>query len=177
MNRLFGFILNFGIAVALACFFLCSPAHSSPTFNPQITTDDFFQLGVEKLLHSNYREAIQNFSKTIEQNNKIGAAYSNRCLAYLQLKEYQNAIADCNEALNFTPKNVEAYLNRGLAHYKQGEYQAAIADNNQVIALNPHDFRAYYNRGMVYTMFENYQQAISDYNKALTETPQISRST
>ncbi|MEH2245257.1 tetratricopeptide repeat protein [Nostoc sp.] len=181
MSRFYRFMLNFGIAVALACFFLASPAYSLSTSDTQIAEGDLFKLGIEKIQHGSYPEAIQDFTEAIKLKNDFSSAYSNRCLAYLQLGDYQNAIADCNQALKFTPNNVEAHLNRGLAYYRQGDYQAAMptagyayADDNQVIALKPHDFRAYYNRGVARGMLGNHQQAISDYNLVLINIPQSS---
>ncbi|MBD6619880.1 tetratricopeptide repeat protein [Komarekiella sp. 'clone 1'] len=174
MTRFYRFILNFGIAVVLVCLFLTSPAYSLSTSDAKIPEGDLFKLGIEKMRHGSYPEAIQDFTKAIKLKKDFAVAYSNRCLAYLQLEDYQNAIADCNQALKFTPNNVEAHLNRGLAYYRQGDYQAAIADDNQVIALKPNDFRAYYNRGLAHAALDNYPQAISDYNLALTNIPQTS---
>ncbi|QMS86526.1 tetratricopeptide repeat protein (plasmid) [Nostoc edaphicum CCNP1411] len=174
MSRFYRFILNFGIAVVLVCLFLTSPAYSLAASDAKIPEGDLFKLGIEKMRHGSYPEAIQDFTEVIKLKKDFAVAYSNRCLAYLQLEDYQNAIADCNQTLKLTPNNVEAHLNRGLAYYRQGDYQAAIADNNQVIALKPNDFRAYYNRGIVRGMLGNHQQAISDYNLALTNIPQSS---
>lgn len=172
MNRFYRFMLNVSIAVALTCFFLASPAYSLTTPRSQMAASDFFKLGVEKMLRGNYQEAIPDFTQAIQLKNDFAAAYSNRCLANLQLQDYQNAITDCNQAIEKAPKNAEAYLHRGLAHYRIGDYSAAIADNNQAIALKRYDFRAYYNRGVASAMLGNYQQAIADYNLALSQIPQ-----
>ncbi|MBW4672561.1 MAG: tetratricopeptide repeat protein [Desmonostoc geniculatum HA4340-LM1] len=174
MSRFYRFMLNFSIVFALVCIFIASPAYSLPTASTEITAGDFFKLGIEEMQHGSYTEAIEDFTEAIKLRNDFGSAYSDRCLAYLELKDYQNAIADCNQALNFTPDNVQARLNRGLAYYRQGDYQAAIADYNQTIALKPNNFRAYYNRGVARTILGNYQQAISDYELALTNIPQTS---
>ncbi|MFL9455178.1 tetratricopeptide repeat protein [Tolypothrix campylonemoides VB511288_2] len=173
-NQCFRFILNFSIAVGFVCFFLTLPAYPSPAPNIQMTAGDFFKLGVEKMLDSNYRLAVKDFTEAIQLRSHFTAAYSNRCLANLQLGDYQNAIADCDRAIEFAPNNAEPYLNRGLARYRLGHYQAAIADNDRAIALQPNNFKAYYNRGVASAMLGNYQQAISDYNLALTQIPQTS---
>ncbi len=174
MSRFYRFMLNFGIAFALVCIFIASPGYSLPNASTEITVKDFFKLGIEKMQHGSYGEAIENFTEAIKLRNDFTWAYNHRCLAYLKVKDYQNAIADCNQALNFTPNNVEAYLNRGLAYYRQGNYQAAIADYNQAIALKPNNFRSYYNRGVARSMLGNHQQAISDYQLALTNIPETS---
>jgi tetratricopeptide (TPR) repeat protein len=171
MDRFYRLIRNFGIAIALLCFF-ASPAYPSTISHP-MSGGDFFKLGLQNILQGNYQQAIQDMTQAIQLKSNFAAAYSNRCLAELQIKEYQNAIADCNNAIHFAPNNVEAYLNRGLAYYRQGNYQNAIADDNQAIALKPHDFRAYYNRGVASAMLGNYRQAIGDYNLALSQIPQF----
>jgi len=174
MGREKRFILNFGIAVVLACFFLTPPAYPSTTSSLQMTGTDFFKLGVEKMLSGEYQNAIQDFTQALQLKSNSVAAYNNRCLAYLQIQDYQNAIADCNQAIEKASNNTEAYLNRGLAHYRQGDYSDAIADNNQVLSLKPYDFRAYYNRGLANAMLGNHQQAIADYNLALSQISQYS---
>ena len=169
MNCCYRFAINFIVIVAINCFFIISPVHSLPSSH-QVTISEFLQMGVQNIQLGNYQQAIKNFTQAIELKSNSGAAYSNRCLAYLQLEEYHNAIADCTVALNFVPDNTEAYLNRGLAQYRLGNYQAAILDNNRAIQIKPHDFRAYYNRGIVNAALKNHQGAIQDYNLALTQT-------
>ncbi len=162
LSVIFAFIFSFGTTAA----------HSSPISNAEITGNEFFKLGVDNILHSNYQQAIENLTQAIQLQSHLGKAYSDRCLAYLQLQDYHQAIADCNQAINFAPNNVEAYLNRGLANYRQKYFSAAIADYNQAIALKPHEFRAYYNRALAHAAKGNYSEAIFDYNLSLTQISQ-----
>ncbi|KAB8332660.1 tetratricopeptide repeat protein [Scytonema tolypothrichoides VB-61278] len=169
LNRCFRFMLDFGVAVALAYLLLISPIHLSATARTQVTSDDFFKMGVKNVLNDNYQEAIKDFTQAIEHQSSFAAAYSNRCFAYLQLEDYQKAVTDCNQAIKNAPDSAEAYVNRGLAYYRQGNYLAAIADNTQAISLKPYDFQAYYNRGIANAMLGNHQQAIANYNSALSQ--------
>ncbi len=157
--------------IVFVCAFLAPSANSSLLAETQITARDFFKLGVNEMHKDSYQKAIENFSLAIQMQSDFIVAYSNRCLAYLQIQDYHQAIADCTQALNLAPDNVEAYLNRGLAQYRKGNYLDALADYNQVIALKPDDFRAYYNRGIALAGDGNYSQAIIDYNQALTKIP------
>ncbi|ARV57292.1 hypothetical protein BZZ01_00435 [Nostocales cyanobacterium HT-58-2] len=172
MNRLNRFILSFSIVVALTCFLPVLPTHSLPVIDTQVTARDFFKVGVEKILHGNYQQAIKDLTQAIQINADFDTAYSNRCLGYLELQDYHNAIADCTQVINLAPNNAQAYLNRGLAHYRLGDYRAAIADNNEAIRLKHYDFRAYYNRGIASAGIGNYSDAIADYNRALSVIPQ-----
>lgn len=172
MSRCYRFIINFCLVITFTCLLFTAPAYSLPTVKASTPADVFLQSGIRKLLHGNYAAAITDLTKAIALQQDLASAYSDRCLAYLNLADYHHAIADCDQALHFSPHSVEAYMNRGLAYYRLGNYDQAIADNNHVIALQPHDFRAYYNRGIAYASRGNHQQAISDYNLALMNAPQ-----
>ncbi|WP_088241245.1 tetratricopeptide repeat protein [Calothrix rhizosoleniae] len=173
MHRCYRFIGTLIIAVILSCCVMAPIANAAPIDTKQITVSDVFKLGVEKMWQGDYQGAIAEFTQAIQIKGNFASAYSNRCLAYLQLQDYQNAVSDCTQAIKISPDNTEAYLNRGLAYSRQGNYQAAIADNNQVIAIHPQEFRAYYNRGVANAYLGNHQQATKDYNLALSYNQQI----
>jgi len=173
MNRCHRFICAWIIAVILSCCVLAPVANAGSIPTKQITASDGFKLGVEKMLQGDYQGAIAEFTQAIQIQSNFANAYSNRCLAYLQLQDYQNAVSDCTQAIKISPKNTEAYLNRGLAYLMQGNYQAAIADNARIIAIQPQDFRAYYNRGIANAYLGNHQQAAKDYNLALSHNHKI----
>ncbi len=164
--------LFLSVLIAFLLIFSTPNAHSLPLLTAQNTSSEFLSLGVNQMKRGNYNEAIENFNQAIQLQSEFAVAYSDRCLAYLQLQDYHQAIADCTQAINLATNNVESYLNRGLAHYRQGNYQAAIANYNQAIALRPDDFRAYYNRGLAHTGEGNYLEAVVNYNLALTQIPQ-----
>ncbi|MEH1965148.1 tetratricopeptide repeat protein [Nostoc sp.] len=164
------------LIIALTFVFLTPSAHSLPISiaHTQITASDFLGLGVDKMRRGNYQEAIENFNQAIELEKDFAVAYSDRCLAYLQLQDYHQAVTDCTQAINFAPDNFEAYLNRGLALYRQGDYPAAIVDHNRAVTLKPYDFRAYYNRALARAGEGKDSEAILDFNLALTQIPQRS---
>ena len=166
--------LFLSVVIALPLTFLTLPAHSAPISITQITGADFLELGIDKMRQGNYQEAIENFNQAIDVEKDFAVAYSDRCLAYLQLQDYHQAVTDCTQAINFAPDNSEAYLNRGVAHYRQRDYQAAIVDLNRAVALKPSDFRAYYNRGLARAGDGKDSEAILDFNLALTQIPRIS---
>jgi tetratricopeptide (TPR) repeat protein len=159
-------------AIAVLTFTCCTnAANALPISDSQTTAQEFFQLGVDEIHRSNYQQAIADLNQAIQLQSDFGQAYSDRCLAYLQLQEYHQAIADCTVAINLSPQNAEAYLNRGLANYRQKDYLAAIADDRQAIALKPDEFRGYYNLALAYAAQGNYSEAIGDYNVALSQIP------
>ena len=133
-----------------------------------INISDTFNAGVNNLRQQSYQQALVDFTQVIEnQDNLVGAAYSNRCLVNLQLQNNNTAEADCLTAIKYDSDNLEAYLNLGLAYYRQGEYKQAIAQFQEIINRDEGDFRVYYNRGLAYLALSNHQPAIADFQTAL----------
>lgn len=131
-------------------------------------TSAIFNSALDYVRQENYPQALVYFTKVIERNDSLaGAAYSNRCLANLQLQHYVAAETDCTVAVRYNSNNVEGYLNLGLALHLEGKHRQAITQYQQVIQLDRHDYRAYYNRGLAHFALADHPQAIVDYNLAL----------
>ncbi|MBR8827460.1 MAG: tetratricopeptide repeat protein [Gomphosphaeria aponina SAG 52.96 = DSM 107014] len=128
-------------------------------------TQDFLKLGVLETRNGNYAAAWLNFTQAIEEEQNLGAAYSNRCLVNIYLENYWAAKADCTLALTFGANS--AYFHRGLAHYRLGEYEAALENYHEFMEDKPYDERGYYNRGLVYLSLGKNEEAIADFNQAL----------
>ena len=170
MSRLYRILISFWLVVGFFLQMTTLPALAAAIPIAQTSAKDFLKLGVKKITAEDLKQASVNFTQAIELDSELAAAYSNRCLVYIELGKYEQAAMDCTQALQLNPKNAESYLNRGLAYYRQGHYLDAIADYNQTIKLNPADYRAYYNRGLAYFEQKDYEQALSDYNRALHYT-------
>lgn len=171
MSRLYKILISLAIVIAILILPINGQAFAAPASIPKISVSaqDFFLLGVNNTSLGNLKQAVENFTQAIALDANMPAAYSNRCLVYMQLGDYQQAQEDCTKSLQLNPKNTEVYLNRGLVYQRQKQYQAAIWDYNQVIELKPHDLRGYYNRGLTYFELQNYQQALFDYNQAISQ--------
>lgn len=169
MSIFYKILISFSIVIAILILPITGQVFATPISSPQISAEDFFLLGVNNTSLGNLKQAVENFTKAIALDANMSAAYSNRCLVYMQLGDYQQAQEDCTKSLQLNPKNTEVYLNRGLAYQRQKQYQAAIADYNQAIQLKPHDLRGYYNRGLTHFELQNYQQALFDYNQAINQ--------
>jgi tetratricopeptide (TPR) repeat protein len=69
----------------------------------------------------NYRQAIDDFSRTIEIKPGFAEAYNNRGTAYSALGDYRQAIEDYGRALEIKPGYADVYFNRGAVYLKQGD--------------------------------------------------------
>jgi tetratricopeptide (TPR) repeat protein len=174
MTHLYRILFSFGIVVALTVLPMMAKAQAATVAIAPMDATEFFKLGVEETRSEKYEQAIADFTQAIELDADFAAAYSNRCLVYLQLGDYTKAADDCTTSLQLNPDNTEAYLNRGLAYYRLGNYQSAISEYAQVIEHDSNDFRAYYNRGLARFELKDYERAIADYNQALRENHQRS---
>ncbi|CAN1209161.1 tetratricopeptide repeat protein [Tumidithrix helvetica PCC 7403] len=166
MQRIDRLLRITGILWVVICLLLFAP--SDRFFNQSAAAAmSPFQQAVEQMQLGNYQAAIAGFNHAIALETNLSAAYSNRCLAYLQTAQYQNAVVDCTQAQKINPQNPEAYLNRGLSYYRLKRYEKAIADYDRLLQLIPSDFRAAYNRGLAKFELGHYREAISDYDRSL----------
>jgi tetratricopeptide (TPR) repeat protein len=172
MSWFYRFLLNFSMAIAIVFLPITEQAKAVAYNVVPLSAIQSFDLGVDELKSDRYRKALKYFTQAIEQDANLAAAYSNRCLVYLQLNEPAKSIEDCTAALQLNPENTEAYLNRGLAYYRQGNYPAAISEYNQIIERQSSDLRAYYNRGLARFELKDYEGAIADYNQGLEQSLQ-----
>ncbi|MEA5532468.1 tetratricopeptide repeat protein [Crocosphaera sp. XPORK-15E] len=154
------------LVTVLFCVGFSSQANSDLSQTSQ--SSQLFYQGVIHLNQENYQQAILNFTKVIDEDNPlIAAAYTNRCLAHLQLNNNQSAKQDCTEALSLNSENIEAYLNQGMANYRLGNFSDSLAAYKEVIKRDQNDYRAYYNQALVYFQLKDYERALEGYEKAL----------
>ena len=119
----------------------------------------YYKTGFESLDKNNFKDAIENFTKSIdilkdlpkdEENEKLlRELFYNRGNCKDELKEYSEAIDNYNLAIEYGGENKDEseFLNRGLAKFEMGFYEDAINDYNQVIEINPKNAKAYFGRG------------------------------
>ena len=93
-----------------------------------------FNIGIIKLNLKRYEEAIYNFYKTIELNNKNEYAYLLMVFAKINLKKYIESMNYINKAIELNNNRYWYYL-RFLSKINLGEYNEAINDINNFIEL------------------------------------------
>lgn len=75
-----------------------------------------------------FREALQNFNKSLELCPHHVRAYYNRSTVWEEMREWDKAIADYNEILSINPEVYDAYYFRSKCHSKTSHRAEAIAD-------------------------------------------------
>ena len=103
----------------------------------------------------------------------LSAAYTNRGIAYGNLRKVKLAIADFSEAIRLDDTSALPYYNRGNAHYDDDKIDLALADFTAAIAREPEFPLAYYNRGLILEKRGQRDGCIADYRKALMLDPSL----
>lgn len=144
---------------------------SSPTKAP-VTADEYLSRGSDRVDRGNRKGAIEDFTKAIELNPRMIAAYHQRGFQHFEAAAYDLAIADFNKVVELDPKDAVAFLNRGRAFEEKGELDAALADLNTYIRLDEKSVSGYVIRADILAQKGKHQSAIYDLNTAIEIDPQ-----
>lgn len=94
--------------------------------------------GVELFRNRRYKEAIEAFTRLIQEQPENEASIRNNIgLCYIQLKEYDNAEKELLRALSIDKNYEKAYYNLGVLYEKKQDTKKAMEFYKKVISLNP----------------------------------------
>ena len=125
---------------------------------------DYFNLGLKSSIT---RTKIEYFSKALELNPKLAAAYENRGLLYYFQGKYDEVISDYREYIAISAPKAEAFRMLGLGYLKIGLYEDATSSFSDAIKLDPELAAAYANRAEAHRLCGKYEEAIRDSTKAI----------
>lgn len=111
-----------------ACNF-SGTAQDDSSAEPELTYQDYYDLGVRYLSEGNYQEAIIAFTAAIEIDPKQAPAYVGRGDAYVKSGETESnltaAKADYEKAIEMDNTVAQTYLKLAEIYQKQGDEEAA----------------------------------------------------
>lgn len=146
------------LVVILSCMlFICTPVWGRDAMH-------FYNLGLE---NSMTNRKIHYFSKALELNPRLVAAYEKRGVLYYFQGKYAEMSEDFLRLSEFDPANSEAHLMLGLAYVKLDEYDKAVESLARAIELNPRLASAYGHRAEAYRLKGMVEEAIQDSTKAI----------
>ena len=75
----------------------------------------FKELGSKAFAAKNYDEAIENFTKAIEENGSDHTLFSNRSASFYAKQDFEKALADAEKCIEVKPDWGKGYIRKGLA--------------------------------------------------------------
>jgi tetratricopeptide (TPR) repeat protein len=106
-------------------------------------TDPHFIRGVQLGLSGQYREAIDELFKAVQEDPDDSVAHTSLGVAFHRVGEGDRALACYETALKIDPEEAEAHYFRANILYSLGEAQEAIAGYTMAIGLKPDLIRAH----------------------------------
>jgi len=117
----------------------CTTTQNTTSYPPAElkSSMDYFEKGNYDYDTGNCKQAIADYTKSIELNSKYPQAFNNRAYTEMRMQNYKDALADLNKALALNPNYINALMNRGDIHnyYFEVDKNAAITDYNKIISL------------------------------------------
>ncbi len=96
--------------------------------------------GIVYIAISEYKKAIDDFTKAIELEPNDTRVYTNRGLAYRMIQKFDRALDDFNKSLELNPLWPDTLYGRALTYQELGDIKNALEDCEKAISLKP-DFK------------------------------------
>jgi len=129
---------------------------------------NYYEQGLQKYYQAENSEAIELFSKSIENNNQVALSFMMRGATKTYLKQYAQAVDDISQSLKLDSSNYKAYFYFGRVYFLQGFYASALKYFDKAISINTKDPDVYNNRAICKIMSEDYAGAIKDEDIAIS---------
>jgi tetratricopeptide (TPR) repeat protein len=146
---------------------LVNPVHEDTTFPAQTDAHGHFDQGIKLGLSGMYSEAIDELSKSVEEDPDHVVTHTSLGVAFHRLGEDDRALACYETALRIEPICAEAYYFRANILYDHGNVREAIAGYTIAIGLKPELIEAHQNPIP--------QDRLTDYNPAPAEMVWIAK--
>ena len=165
--------MKFHILIALCCLLCSTMAYSQNFKRPESYN---YQRGVEAVQNEKVEEALEYFSKDIQENPKNGYSYSWVAALRLHQEEYGRALSAADMAIKLLPKKdveyvVYAYTTRADVYLYLGDTIKAVSNLNTAIKVKPDENSSYEKRAQIYFEQGKYDLADADYKKMIELTP------
>lgn len=89
----------------------------------EVTFQEYYKQGVQKLGQGNFSAAIADFDRVVMLNPRFYEGFCLRGMAKSGLGDFQTAMADFNQALRLNPNHADAYNSRGTVSAETRRYR------------------------------------------------------
>ncbi|MCB2194365.1 MAG: tetratricopeptide repeat protein [Bacteroidetes bacterium] len=126
-----------------------------------------YTTGKDFVASGNYDDAIEQFTKLIDENPEYTEAYVARADAYEKAGKKAEAASDYKRATAFEDKDESIYYNAGRLYYELEEYKEAIPMLAKVTALDKKHINAYKYKMESHIALEQYDKALKESNSLI----------
>lgn len=123
--------------------------------------------GVNLSGEGKYNEAIDVFSKILEEQPNSAIVLTRRAIAYYSLGIYNNASLDLAKATSVNAENHVAWYFLGRIDIDKKSYRSAINSLDKAISLNANSSEYYLQRGISNYLLERYDEAKKDLDQSV----------
>jgi tetratricopeptide (TPR) repeat protein len=124
----------------------------------------FYNLGLDSTM-SNTK--INYFTRAIELNPELSAAYEERGMLYYFQEHYTKMIRDFLKVTKLSPDNANGYTMLGVAYFKKNDYDSAVSNLTRAIELKPKLAEAYGYRAEAFRLKGMLNLAVQDATRAI----------
>jgi|TARA_R110000737_G_scaffold164321_1_gene191784 tetratricopeptide (TPR) repeat protein len=118
------------------------------------------------LQNADFEKAIKKYTACIKDNPNSPELYSERGVAFLNLKDEKKCISDLNKSVELQPDYAYRYASRGHARDFFGDTDGAIEDYELAAELDPNDSIVYNNLGLLLEKKGNISMAKENYDRS-----------
>jgi len=126
--------------------------------------EQFYSLGLDSTM-SNTK--INYFTRAIELNPELSAAYEERGMIYYFQEHYTKMIRDFLKVTKLRPDNANGYTMLGVAYFEKNDYDSAVFYLTRGIELKPNLAEAYGYRAEAYRIKGMLNLAVKDATRAI----------
>jgi len=148
-----------------------SPAPPKPAL---IAANRAYREGVTESRGGNAANAVEAFTKAIQENPEDMEAYHERAMSFAAVGQFQRAIDDFTRILQRNPSDTNALIGRGASYIRFNDYARAIPDLDRVIQREPDNDIAYFDRAIAHAGLDQNQKALDDYTRVTAHRPKWS---
>ncbi len=129
--------------------------------------EDLFTDGQFKLMDEEFDEAIEIFTKVLEEDSDHGKVYQARAVAYLRKGDKDLALKDIDKAIECNPENPRFFYHKGAILMQQELLDEAIEALSRAIDLDPPYAAPYLLRSQIYEKLGDEEGASADMSMAM----------
>lgn len=130
-------------------------------------TYELYRLGLYFAKEELFDDAISCFNNVLELDPKYTAAWNDKGVVLVHLRDENEALNCYNEALKINPKNAVALLNKGSSLANTGKNDNALECFNRVIEIAPNFPEAWMHKGRMMGTLAKNKEEFNDALKAL----------